>query len=160
MTSFSIDFEFKAFVKYNIGAGAISRMNQIVQQNLKVLVVDDDDEGRASLCEILVDEGYLVTEACHGADALEILARGLDPAIIVLDLAMPVMDGREFLRHRESNPALRRVPVLVTTASLTPDLDPTLPLLRKPLNVNAVLDRIQGLTKEAQSTRVRCGSPT
>ncbi len=54
----------------------------------------------------------------HGADALAWLAREPRPAVILLDLVMPVMTGDEFLERLRAAPALRDVPVLLMTAAL------------------------------------------
>ncbi len=71
----------------------------------RVLVIDDDD----AVCEILRDaltaEGYAVATVPHGAAALELL-RHHQPAVIVLDLRMPIMDGWSFadLYRRQARP--------------------------------------------------------
>jgi two-component system, chemotaxis family, chemotaxis protein CheY len=86
-----------------------------------VLVVDDDRSVRESLSELLHMEGYAVLEAENGQEALEILENTPHPpCMIVLDLAMPVMDGREFLKLRARDPALRRIPVVVVSGSPAP----------------------------------------
>jgi CheY-like chemotaxis protein len=60
--------------------------------------------------------GHAVDTAGDGADALERLRHGPPPCLIFLDLAMPVMDGFEFLRRRWEIPALAGVPVVVVSA--------------------------------------------
>ncbi|MDE3112525.1 MAG: response regulator [Chloroflexota bacterium] len=62
----------------------------------RVLVVDDDDAIAELVREILGPEGYAVATAPNGADALE-LVRLHDPVLILVDLRMPVMDGRSFI---------------------------------------------------------------
>src|ERR1700730_13811531 len=70
-----------------------------------VLLVDDDPLGRESLSELLDAKGYSVLEAENGQTALEVLKKTPHfPCLIVLDLAMPVMDGREFLKLRAVRP--------------------------------------------------------
>ena len=84
-----------------------------------VLVVDDDDGIRHALQQVFEDEGYEVSTASNGRDALDKIEQmGLagPPCVIVLDLMMPVMDGREFLTHRTGDPSLRAVPVVVVSA--------------------------------------------
>lgn len=79
-----------------------------------ILVVDDDDAIRGLLRLVLEDEGYEVVEAENGAVGLE-AASHHHPDLIVLDLAMPVMDGRTFFeRIRASH--CRGVPVIVVSA--------------------------------------------
>jgi CheY-like chemotaxis protein len=80
-----------------------------------VLVVDDNPEDRALLCRMLEGEGWTVNEAENGKDALEAVTRAL-PAVIMLDLMMPVMNGFEFLHTLRKHEAWQRVPVVVLTA--------------------------------------------
>lgn len=79
-----------------------------------ILVVDDDCDQRSVVAELLTLAGYDVVAACDGQDALELLARGLHPILIVLDLAMPRMSGWAFL-ERLRGPERSTVPVLVTS---------------------------------------------
>jgi CheY-like chemotaxis protein len=83
-----------------------------------VLVVDDDRSMRESLSELLEVEGYCVLEAENGQKALDVLEKTPHtPCVILLDLAMPVMDGREFLKLRAEDPVLRHVPVVVVSGN-------------------------------------------
>jgi len=61
-----------------------------------VLVVDDDQDIRDALCELLEDEGYHAVAAANGQDALVYLKSREPPCVILLDLMMPVMDGWQF----------------------------------------------------------------
>ena len=85
-----------------------------------VMIVDDDNDIRESLADALTEEGYLVVQARHGAEALEHLraAQAL-PAVILLDLMMPVMDGAEFRERQRHDPHLSTVPVVLITAGVT-----------------------------------------
>ena len=80
-----------------------------------VLVVDDDPVLRDVLSDQLARAGYEVARVADGAQALAYLDR-VRPSLILLDLAMPVMDGWQFLAERDQNPALRSIPVLVISA--------------------------------------------
>ena len=80
-----------------------------------VLVVDDNPEDRSLLCRMLEGEGWTVVEAENGKDALDVMTRAL-PAVIMLDLMMPVMNGFEFLHTIRKREAWQRVPVVVLTA--------------------------------------------
>jgi CheY-like chemotaxis protein len=82
-----------------------------------ILVVEDDEMIRESLCGLLEDEGHRVVGAANGKDALEILERGLRPCLIILDMVMPVMDGRAFRAEQMKDPRLATIPVAVMTAS-------------------------------------------
>ncbi len=78
-----------------------------------VLVVDDDVAIRETIAVMLEAEGYRVAVAAHGADALRSLALER-PAVILLDLNMPVMDGWELLRRLRASGVA--IPVVFMTA--------------------------------------------
>jgi CheY-like chemotaxis protein len=81
-----------------------------------VLVVDDDRLARESLSGLLNVEGYSVLMAENGHRALDILKKAAYfPCLILLDLAMPIMDGRGFLKLRAKDPMLRQIPVIVVS---------------------------------------------
>ena len=82
---------------------------------MRVLVVDDDRDIRAFVAEALEDEGYHVVTAPDGAAALDLI-RQKAPALVLLDMRMPVMDGWAFAaeyRHIRE----RRAPVIAMTAA-------------------------------------------
>jgi CheY-like chemotaxis protein len=82
-----------------------------------VMVVEDDYAIRETLRELLEEEGYRVTQAANGAEALARL-RDTDgpPSLILLDLMMPVMDGWEFRHAIADDPRLSEIPVIVISA--------------------------------------------
>ena len=82
----------------------------------RVLVVDDDPTIRNLVAEVLRDEGYDTVSACNGAEALAEV-RSRRPDAVFLDLMMPVMDGREFLRAIRALPNLIDLPVVVMSAA-------------------------------------------
>lgn len=83
----------------------------------RVLVVDDDNEIRETMVEILNDEGYEAVGASDGIEALEQLR---DPAdrwcLVLLDLMMPNMDGRAFRAEQLLDPAIAPIPVVIVSA--------------------------------------------
>ncbi|HVR88647.1 MAG TPA: response regulator [Candidatus Limnocylindria bacterium] len=81
-----------------------------------MLVVDDDEGIRELITSALAEEGYDVTAAADGAEALDV-ARRCDPAIIVLDMRMPVMDGWQFARAYRALPG-PHAPIVICTAAL------------------------------------------
>jgi CheY-like chemotaxis protein len=81
-----------------------------------VLVVDDDRDIRDSLIETLEDYGYQASGAANGAEALAMLRTSPRPCLILLDLMMPVMDGRGFREEQLKNPAWADIPVVVISA--------------------------------------------
>ena len=87
------------------------------QVHRSILVVDDDEGVRESLRQNLEAEGFDVLTATQGEEAFEVLARHEHPCLILLDMAMPIMDGKEFLSRLEKDEDLRGIPVVVTSAS-------------------------------------------
>jgi CheY-like chemotaxis protein len=81
-----------------------------------VLVIDDDEEIRTVMAEILELLGYHVTVAADGQEAVDLLAVGLEPRAIVLDMMMPRMDGWTFLSTIRADPRFRELPVVVASA--------------------------------------------
>ena len=82
-----------------------------------VLIIDDDPDVRETLVDALSLEGLNVAAVENGLEALEWLRAHLDAEwLVLLDLMMPVMDGRTFLSKRASDPALAAIPVLIFTA--------------------------------------------
>ena len=84
-----------------------------------ILVVDDDSEARARLRIVLERNGWTVSEAGNGQEALDVVAHA-PPQLILLDLTMPVMDGFTFLHELRERPGCADIPVVVLTAR---DLD-------------------------------------
>jgi CheY-like chemotaxis protein len=82
-----------------------------------ILIVDDDADVREIIGEALETAGYRVAGASNGAEALRLLRNNtLRPDLILLDLMMPVMDGRAFRAEQQEDPELASIPVLVFTA--------------------------------------------
>ena len=80
-----------------------------------ILVVDDDPDTRQMLATMLELEGHAVVAASNGAEAYNV-ARQHHPALILLDLMMPVMDGVEFRKAQVANASIAAIPVLVLSA--------------------------------------------
>ena len=80
-----------------------------------VLIVDDDPLILALVQHKLTARGYVIATANDGSAGLE-CARSLHPDLIILDLMMPVLDGRTVLQELRSDPSLVKVPVVILTA--------------------------------------------
>ena len=87
----------------------------------RALLVEDDKLSRTIFSELLRRAGWDVVQVANGFDALVTLVNAADdgtsPDVVVLDLEMPVMDGRAFLAEIDGDPRLRHLPVVLLTAS-------------------------------------------
>lgn len=81
-----------------------------------ILLIEDDDLTRDALTTLLEAAGYRVIAAAHGREALDRMRDGETPALILLDLWMPVMDGRTFRTHQLQSPSLAPIPVFLLSA--------------------------------------------
>lgn len=93
-------------------------------------------------------EGHAVTVAADGATALRRLRGRPTPELLLADLLLPGIGGREVVERLAAEPRSRRVPVVLVTATLRPELLPRAgtyhALLRKPFTLAAVLEAIRG----------------
>jgi two-component system OmpR family response regulator len=122
----------------------------------RVLVVDDDPIIQGFLLDALSDEGYEVRTAPNGRDALAV-ADGWRPDLIVLDLMMPVMDGRTFRARQREHAKLCDVPVVILSATRdisaqSEGLDPA-GVFSKPFDLETLLDAVDRLTGPASADR-------
>jgi CheY-like chemotaxis protein len=92
-------------------------MSMESQPGKSVLLVEDDDLVRGAMKMVLEWEGYRVTCAANGRDALELLRASGPPSVIMLDLMMPVLDGWQFCQQQKQDPALAAIPVVIVSAA-------------------------------------------
>lgn len=105
-------------------------MNLPGQARPCILVVDDEAPIRDVVVEILEDEGYEATSVANGAEALRYLEHTSDlPALILLDLNMPVMSGWDFRLAQLNDARLASIPVVAFSAGAT--------VQRQAQNINA-----------------------
>jgi CheY-like chemotaxis protein len=112
-----------------------------------ILLVEDDEDFRVGLAELLRSEGYLVTCAANGLEALEYLRNGAKPNLVLLDLMMPVMSGWDFRAKMLEESALASIPVILLSASVSePDAASlrATAYLNKPFNLDSLLEMIDG----------------
>ncbi|MDP2972864.1 MAG: response regulator, partial [Deltaproteobacteria bacterium] len=81
----------------------------------KILVIEDNEQNRILMRQILIYHGYDVLEAADGLTGLE-MARAHTPALILLDIQMPVMNGFMVIRELRNNPELRKIKVIAVTS--------------------------------------------
>jgi CheY-like chemotaxis protein len=112
----------------------------------RILLVEDDFMLRGSLSEFLQSEGYRVESAANGVDALRRLGRPPRPAVILLDIMLPYMDGLEFRALQRATPSIADIPVIVITAvGVQPEVAKELdlrPPFFKPLDLPGLLAAI------------------
>ena len=120
-----------------------------------VLVVDDDPDILDAICDILDAEGYRVSRARHGQEALEQVDHEL-PDVILLDLMMPVMDGVAFSHALRKRPAGGDVPIVVISADGNPQRATAVGAvgyLAKPFDIDALLAQVAGITRDRGEPR-------
>ena|SRR5258706_7593891 len=116
----------------------------------RVMVVDDDQLVRQTIVNILEEEGFHVIPACGGEEALTLLDQMDLPDVVIVDLMMPFMDGKEFIsRSRVRFGKATFSPILLLTAALHGeqaaneiDVEDFLP---KPFDQDGLLHRISNL---------------
>ena len=81
-----------------------------------ILVVDDEEPVRGFLARLLMDDGYQVRLANHGRHALELMEKDL-PDLVLSDVMMPVLSGRELCQRLKSREETRDIPVILMTSS-------------------------------------------
>ncbi len=90
--------------------------NLFPQRRKKIMVIDDDQDFRLSICELLVDEGFSVTTAKDGEVGLNNLIHQRDlPDLILVDVMMPVKSGLEFRREQLQLDEISEIPVMFMT---------------------------------------------
>jgi len=122
-------------------------------KNSTVLLIDDEEDIRGALSEILEEEGYKVLMASNGKEGLNALKQ--NPDIIILDLMMPVMNGAEFIMERNLDPDFNHIPVIVMSADRrSAEVSKELKAnahVRKPLNLSDLLEAIQTLAPNREA---------
>ena len=120
--------------------------NQARRPRRHVLVVEDDYDCREVLRMALEHEGYVVSVAGNGLEALERVCASDPPDVVVTDLNMPVMDGWAFLAEKCKSPKTASIPVIVVSAvallKRLPD-PPGLLVLTKPIDFERLITAIK-----------------
>jgi CheY-like chemotaxis protein len=121
-----------------------------------IMVVDDDADVREAVANLLERNGYVVLPASNGQEALdELHGRAERPSLILLDLMMPVMDGRAFYEEQQADPELRDIPVVAFT-SFPGALEgmngiQSLERLDKPMEAEQLLDSVHRWSEPSNS---------
>ena len=117
----------------------------------KILLVDDTEFYRKAYVNKLSTEGYVVTTATNGLEALKALSKE-KPDIVLLDLMMPVMDGYKVLQTIKADPNLKEIPVVVFSAKgVTEEISKAIAagasdfLVKATTTPNKVVEKIKGI---------------
>lgn len=119
----------------------------------RILVVEDDIATLESLRDLFQRAGYYVSTAMTGRDALARLLDEDQPAVIVLDLRMPIMSGEELIKVIRSYRRLAAIPVLVLTAGEVPvAFDAAVDaVMRKPFRMDELIASVEALVNAGSS---------
>ena len=111
------------------------------QEQRRILLIDDNEDLLDVLAILLGARGFTTIVARNGVEALELLENSPHPAVILLDLNMPVMDGLEFLVRKVEIPKIAAIPVIITTGN--PAQAPAnVPILRKPFELPKLIQAV------------------
>ena len=114
----------------------------------KILVIEDNEQNMYLVTFILEKHGYQAVQAWDGREGIE-LARQVKPALILLDIQLPVMDGYAVARELRSNPALADVPIVaVTSYAMVGDRERVLAAgcvgyIKKPINPETFMAEVE-----------------
>lgn len=110
----------------------------------KILIVEDDIDIREAMSEILKSEGHPTAEAFNGAEALKYLRNNPQPCLVILDMMMPIMNGRQFLDIFRLEPKNDSTPVVIISA-IADRIDTTgaNEFIRKPLDLSNLITVVQ-----------------
>ena len=114
-----------------------------------ILIIEDDEDSRETLADILEMEGYKVACVGNGDEALVYLRHASRPDLILLDLMMPVMDGWAFRKEQKRHTELSEIPVVVLSgdgnvAQKAASVDAA-DYLMKPINLDRLFDAVNRL---------------
>ena len=131
-------------------------------QGLRLLVVEDDENIRESLSDLLRDEGATLATAANGREALDELRATKPPDLILLDLMMPVMDGWEFRVAQRADQALAGIPLIAMSADRSAKATAIAAdaYVGKPLDFAGLVRRIRSVVTEAAEKRQAAAAST
>lgn len=115
----------------------------------RVLVVDDDDDFRLTVGDVLERAGFEVVTVGSGADALAFLGRVGSPCVVVLDLHMNDMDGYEVIGALQGRKDAAAFPVLVVSGAEIRAMPAGVRWLRKPFHTDDLVTAIRGAASGA-----------
>jgi len=123
-----------------------------------IVVVEDMDDLRELLAEVLTSEGYHAIMARTGLEALDKMTSAVLPDLVITDLTMPEMSGGELVQRMRRNPSLAHLPVIVLTSrerkkaieELGEAARSVQQILRKPVNLSELLTAVDTALSESR----------
>ncbi|HEY8538975.1 MAG TPA: response regulator [Steroidobacteraceae bacterium] len=115
---------------------------------LKVLVADDEDIARRTLAIMLESSGYIVIDARDGVEAVQKATREL-PDVILMDIAMPIMDGFQAAERLRANPRTAAIPIVACTGVSRPfDQELFQAVISKPFTAEDVIAQVKAVVQQ------------
>lgn len=117
-------------------------------KNKTILLVDDSITNQLLIQNIFIEEGYNVSVATNGKEALKILGKQT-PDLILLDLMMPEMDGYQVMEEIEKNNLAKNIPIIMVSAKTNPvNIKKALSggavdYIKKPIDINDIVARVK-----------------
>ena len=127
-------------------------------EKIKILVVDDNRDGRELVAKVLMNKGYLVIEAGDGEEALE-KATAERPALILMDISLPKISGYEVTRLLKAREDFKDVPIVALTAhAMKGDREKALSAgcqgyIPKPISVRELPEQVRRFLSEGEHGR-------
>lgn len=113
-----------------------------------ILIVEDDDDIRNVMVDLLESEGYITKAATNGKEALDLLEAMGKPCLVLLDMMMPIMNGRQFLDTLMTDTLLAPIPVLIVSAVADKtNTEGSIGFLKKPIDIDVVLNVVSQYCK-------------
>lgn len=118
----------------------------------RILVVDDEPSIRNLINTILQEEGFTIGLAKNGDEAISLLANGWSPDLVILDLMMPKINGREVIRYMKDHSSYKNIPILVTSAGInlrtvTHDAYQPDAMIAKPFDIDTLVAQVNLLLR-------------
>lgn len=144
--NFEISFKFLTACGRNGALAGDVEVSTRSKSMKNILIIEDDESIRKMMASVLEIEGYSISLAANGQQALDTLKGGHRPDIILLDMMMPVMNGWDFLDFVRANAETAKIPIVVVSAyaesakSVKPNA-----VVPKPVQLTSLLKAIEGL---------------
>lgn len=104
-----------------------------------IVLIDDDDDIRDAVRDVLLAEGYEVHTATNGKEGLELLRRINPPLLVLLDMSMPVMNGMEFLSVLSNDASLVTIPIHIYSSENLVGVKGARGILKKPATHDTII---------------------